>query len=59
MNKFTAMVKAQKAVLARFGTTVGPESEAAYKRYYLFYLGQPSARSAPFYNRFSTHSLVR
>jgi len=51
MDKFSAMVKAQKAILTKFGTSVGAESEAAYKHYYLFYLEQPGAKPAPFYNR--------
>ena len=70
MDKFSAMVKAQKAVLNRFGTSVGPESEAAYKRYYCYYRSPNHALAthkeelaelerAPFYNRFSSNALAR
>ena len=61
MDKFSAMIAAQKAVLARFGTSVGPESEAMFKRLYLQYLAQPAdaATQRPFYERYSSNALAR
>lgn len=39
MSKHDAMVRAEKVVLRRLGTTAGYEAEQMYKRYYLYYRG--------------------